>query len=47
MRHLIDISVQYNDVDGLVRNNNALRIPKFIESLCQSFSSAKKKIKIG
>jgi len=49
MRHLIDISVQCSDVGALVRSNNALRIPKFIESLCQSFSSPnnKKKIKIG
>lgn len=47
MRHLFDITVQYNDIDGIVRSNDALRIPKFIESLCQSFSSAKKKIKIG
>lgn len=24
-----------------------MRIPKFIESLCQSFSTVKKKIKVG
>jgi hypothetical protein len=30
MRHLFDITVQYNEIDGLVRSNEALRIPKFI-----------------
>ena len=44
---MFDITVQYNEIDGLVRSNQALRIPKFIESLCQSFSSVKKKIKVG
>jgi hypothetical protein len=50
MRHMFDLSVQYNEIDGLVRSNKALRIPKFIESLSQSFSSiitTKKKIKAG
>jgi hypothetical protein len=47
MRHLFDITVQYNEIDGLVRSNNELRIPKFIESLCQSFTSMKKKIKVA
>jgi hypothetical protein len=50
MRHMFDLSVQYNEIDGLVRSNQALRIPKFIESLSQSFSSiitTKKKIKAG
>lgn len=47
MRHLFDITVQYNDIDSLVRANNSLRIPKFIESLCQALTSMKKKIKIG
>lgn len=50
MRHMFDLSVQYNEIDGLVRSNQQLRIPKFIESLSQSFSStltSKKKIKGG
>ena len=50
MRHMFDLSVQHNEIDGLVRSNQALRIPKFIESLCQSFSStitSNKKIKPG